>query len=109
MTTTTPGAWGRGRLLAILAAALGAGLVLLAGLVLFVRQVLTGEAPDPLAGQDTAPAQVVLTEADMPQEGPARRERIADAPMLTVDDPRAYRQGQVATTVVEPLGVPSPT
>src|SRR5690606_22788495 len=94
---------------AILAAALGAGLVLLVGLGLFVRQVLTDEAPDTLAGQDTTPASVVLEEADLPQEGPARRERIADAPMLAVDDPRAYRQGQVSTTVTDPLGVPSPT
>lgn len=107
MSTTTPQAWGRGKLLAILAAALGAGLALLAGLGLFIWQVLADDPPQTVATQDTAPSPVVLDEATLPQEGPARREQIAEAPMLTVDDPRAYREGQVATTVAEPLGVPS--
>src|SRR5690606_13352026 len=34
---------------------------------------------------------------------------IADAPMLTVDDPRAFREGDVARTVVDPLVVPAPS
>lgn len=108
MSTTTPQAWGRGKLLAILAGALGAGLTLLAGIGLFIWQLLA-DPPETAALQDTAPSPVVLDEATLAQEGPARRGQIAEAPMLTVDDPRAYRQGQVATMVAEPLGIPSPS
>ncbi|OLT22343.1 hypothetical protein BJF81_00295 [Ornithinimicrobium sp. CNJ-824] len=109
MPTTTPQAWGRGKLLAILAAALGAGLVLLTGLGLFIWQVVAEQPAQRPVTQERAPSPVVLDEATLPQEGPARREQIADAQMLAVDDPRAYREGQVTTTVAEPLGVPSPT
>lgn len=110
MSAATPdGAWGRGKLLAILAGALGAGLTLLVGLGLFVWQVLADNPSQTLARQDSVSAPVVLDEATLPQDGPARREQIADAQMLTVEDPRAYREGQVATTVAEPLGIPSPT
>ncbi|WP_440900584.1 hypothetical protein [Actinosynnema sp.] len=109
MSTTTPQAWGRGKLLAILAAALGAGLALLTGMGLFLWQVLADDPPERPVTQDTAPSPVELDEATLPQEGPARREQIADAQMLTVDDPRAYRQGQVAPTVAAPLAVPAPS
>lgn len=109
MSTTTPQGWERGRLLAILAGALVAGLVLLAGLGLFIWQVLADEPPQTPATQEAAASPIVLEEASLPQAGQVRRELIADAPMLTVDDPRAYREGQVATTVVEPLAIPSPT
>ncbi|SOC51181.1 hypothetical protein SAMN05421879_10165 [Ornithinimicrobium cerasi] len=108
MAPTTPGAWGRGRLLAILACALAAGLALLAGLGLFIWQVLSADPPRSGAAQDSAPIQVLLEEASLGSGGPDRRARVADAPMLTVDDPDAYRQGQVATTVAEPLSIPSP-
>lgn len=111
MATATPQEWGRGRLLAILAGALLAGVVLLAGLGLFIWHVLTGDQRQTPATQETAAAAaspVVLEEARLPRAGPARREQIATARMLTVDDPRAYREGQVATTVAEPLAVPSP-
>jgi hypothetical protein len=109
MSTTTPQAWGRGKLLAILVAALAAGLALLAGLGLFIWQVLADDPARPVATEDTERPPVVLDEADLPEDGPARREQIAHAQMLSVEDPRAYREGQVATTVAEPLGVPSPS
>ncbi|WP_131104433.1 hypothetical protein [Ornithinimicrobium sufpigmenti] len=108
MSTTTPHGWGRGRLLTILAGALGTGLAVLAGLGFFIWQVLTGDQPETV-GQDTASLPIVLEEASLPQAGQVRRELIAEAQMLTVDDPRAYREGQVATSLVEPLAIPSPT
>lgn len=110
MTAQTPGIWGRGRLLAILASAIGAGLTLLVGLGLFLWQVLADNPPpQQRVAQDTAAAPVVLEETSLPPNGPERRAQIAQAQMLTVDDPRAYREGQVATTVAEPLTVPSPS
>ncbi|MGD8202175.1 hypothetical protein ACQE98_16170 [Ornithinimicrobium sp. W1679] len=113
MTSATPGAWGRGRLLAILAAALATALALTAGLGLFIWQVLAHDQPDDERGTvtvaDADPARVVLQEGSLPQDGPARRKQIADAPMMPVEDPRAFRQGEVAATVVDPLAIPSPS
>jgi hypothetical protein len=51
----------------------------------------------------------VVNEATLPSSGPVRREQIASTPMLAVDDPRAYREGPVATTAVEPIPVPPAT
>ncbi|AXH96011.1 hypothetical protein [Ornithinimicrobium avium] len=110
MTATTPAAWGRGKLLAILAAALAAGTALLVGLGLFLWQVLAHDGlPETPTSQGPATAPVALEETTLAQDGPARREQIAQAQMLAVDDPRAYREGHVATTVADPLAVPSPT
>lgn len=107
--TETAEMWGRGKLLAILAVALGVGLALLAGLGLFLWQVLADDSALARAVADTTPSPVVLDEATLPQDGPARRAKIAQTQMLTVDDPGAYREGQVSATVVEPLAVPSPS
>ncbi len=105
-TSRTPDAWGRGRLLAILAGAVATGLVLLAGLGLFTWQALADDQPETVAAQEPVTAFVVMDESTLPDGGPARREQIAGAGMLTVEDPRAFRDGQVATTVAEPLAIP---
>ncbi|MFK5584357.1 hypothetical protein [Serinicoccus sp. LYQ131] len=109
MTTSTPPAWGRGRLLVILAGALGAGLALLVGLGLFIWQVLKDDPQPPDRAPGTSTAPLVLDETALAPSGPARRAQIADAPMLRVDDPRVYREGHVATTVTEALDIPSPS
>ncbi|MCE0485479.1 hypothetical protein [Ornithinimicrobium sediminis] len=112
-TSQTAEAWGRGRLLAILAGAIGAGLVLLAGLGLFIWEALADDPTDTLARADSSntvaeqePVELVLDESTLAEAGPARREQIADADMPGVEDRRAFREGPVATTIVEPLEVP---
>lgn len=105
MSSQTPDAWGRGRLLAILAGAVGAGLALLLGLGLFIWQVLRDDPPETVAAQEPVGSPVVVDESTLAGGGPARREQIAGAGMLALQDPRAFREGQVATTVVEPLEI----
>ncbi len=107
MTAQTPDVWGRGRLLAILAGALGAGLVLLIGLGLFIWQVMRDDPLDGVTRQETAGSPLVVEESTLAEGGPTRREQIADAQMLTPEDPRDFREGQVASTVPEPLEVPA--
>lgn len=111
MTThTQTDGWGRGRLLGVLAAAALAAVLLVGGLGLFALHVLTADPTDPATAQDDAAGGVVVVdEAFLPADGPGRREHLAGARMLPVDDPRAYRQGQVSATVVEPVVVPAAT
>lgn len=112
MSDQTPGAWSRGKLIAILATAAVAGLGLLVGLGLFIWQVLGTEQPPTQASEGASagtPAVVMVDESTLAPAGPQRREQIADAPMLTVQDPLAYREGVVAATVTEPLAIPAAT
>jgi hypothetical protein len=108
-TSQTPEPWGRGRLLAILAGAIGAGLVLLAGLGLFIWQALADDPDTVAAQQEPVELVVVVDESTLAEAGPARREQIAHADMPAVEDRRAFREGPVATTIVEPLEVPPAT
>lgn len=96
--------WGRGRLLTILAGTAAVGLLLLVGLGLLAWQVLLDDNEDVAArdGGVDATAQV------LPVGGQERREVIAAGPMLQVD-PRAYREGQVATVAADTIQVPPST
>ncbi len=95
--------WSRGRLLAILGGAAAVGLLLLGGLGLFVRQVLHGGQAG--AARDGTGS----TQPALPENGQDRRARIAAAPMLAPQDPTAYREGEVSTSVTEPIQVPAAT
>ncbi len=98
------GGWGRSRLLAILGAACAAVLVVVVGLVLAVRQVMSTSDVDAAQSQAAATIQAVIPQAP----GPHRRAAIAGAPMLTVA-PTAARAGTPATTPAPVIAVPAPT
>lgn len=106
MAAQTSEMWGRGRLLAILASALGAGLVLLLGLGLFIWQVLQDDTTETDGRQEPVTSPVAVEEFTLADGGPARREQIAGAAMLAPQDPRAFRGGPVAPTVLPPLVIP---
>lgn len=111
MPSQTPDAWGRVKLLAILAGTVAAGLALFIGLGLFVWQVLRDDPAEATDQQDPGGSAAVVTvdEGALPGAGPARREQIAAAGMLQVQDPRAFREGPVATSVVEAIEIPPTT
>lgn len=103
MEQATPAQWGKAKLLAILIGAVVAGVLLLLGLALSVREALvpTGEetSGETIAGQgqnEWAPA------------GATRREQLAAAPMLTVE-PEAATGGTPSATPAPAFAVPSPT
>ncbi|MCK0113523.1 hypothetical protein MWU75_15350 [Ornithinimicrobium sp. F0845] len=99
--TADASVWSRRRLLTILVAAAGVGLLLILGLGLFVWQVLRG-------GQENTAqvATVETTQLILPESGQDRRELIAAGPMLEVEDPRAYQEGEVSAAVAESIVIP---
>ena len=98
--TPTTGGWTRWRLLAAIGAAASAALALLAGLVLAVGYALT-----PATAQQV-PATPGGTTA--PIQGPAYRDQVAAAPMLSVP-PDAASTPEIATVVGPAMTVPVAT
>ncbi len=103
MEQATPAQWGKAKLLAILIGAVLAGVLLLLGLVLSVREALVTTGEDANGGSATG-----QDRNEWAPTGVTRRERLAGAPMLTVE-PEAATGGTPSTTPAPAFAVPSPT
>ena len=101
--------WGRRRLLLVLAAALGAVVLLLAGLGYAAHLALTSTAQPAVTPTESAHAGGpggIRPDSSLPRD--ERRERIAAAPMLAVRAADA-KPSPPATGLVEPLVIPAAT
>lgn len=106
MTTSTDPGWSRGRLLGVLAAAVVVALLMLTGVGYVVYRALTTDGSSTVAaGAQESPSTETLE--DLPEGGPARRDAIAAAPMLTVQ-PSDAREGEISTEPAPSITVPSP-
>lgn len=92
--------WGRGQLLALLAAAVAAGLVLVTGLVVAVRTVVDPGAPQTAAATAAATA---------PGPVAGSRDEIAQAPMVPVAPSEGRPGARIAITRPPIFTVPAPT
>lgn len=103
------GAWGRQRLLTILAAGLVAGLLLLAGLGFAAYYALSPAGPAPTSAAPAAAGLVAAAGTEPAAgaaRGQARRDRIAATPMLRAG-PRDARAGTPAAIAGPTIAIPA--